>query len=209
MSKHIYWRSAFFFLGIVILALGVSLTIKANMIGVGSWDVLHIGLANTLGLTIGSWSIIVGLLILAIDSMFMKRLPKIGTFLDMFLTGIFIDIFNFLLPSVHGFSAQLIAFCAGLLLLGFGCGMYIVANLGVGPRDTLMLLFTNKLGWSVGKARTIMEVTVAIVGFFLGGPIGIGTVIMSFGLGPIVQWALAINEKLFYAVTGTESSVYN
>ena len=209
MSKHIYWRSAFFLLGIVILALGVALTVKANMIGVGSWDVLHIGLTNTFGLTIGTWSIIVGLIILAIDSMFMKQLPKIGTFLDMFLTGIFIDIFNFLLPTVDGFFPQLIAFCVGLLLLGFGCGMYIVANLGVGPRDTLMLLFTNKLGWSVGKARTIMEVTVAIVGFLLGGPIGIGTVIMSFGLGPIVQWALSINEKLFYTITGTESSVYN
>ena len=139
----------------------------------------------------------------------MKRLPKIGTFLDMVLTGIFIDLFNFWLPTVNGFFPQLIAFCIGLFLIGFGCGMYIVANLGVGPRDTLMLLFTNKLGWKVGRARTIMEVTVAIVGFLLGGPIGIGTVIMSFGLGPIVQWALAINEKLFYAVTGTESSVYN
>lgn len=209
MNKHIYWRSAFFFLGIVILALGVALTVKANTIGVGSWDVLHIGLTNTLGLTIGTWSIIVGLIILAIDSLFMKRLPKIGTFLDMFLTGIFIDLFNFWIPTVNGFFPQLIAFCAGLLLLGFGCGMYIVANLGVGPRDTLMLLFTKKLGWRVGKARTIMEVTVAILGFLLGGPIGIGTVIMSFGLGPIVQLALSINEKLFYAVTGTESSVYN
>ena len=209
MNRHIFWRSTFFLLGIVILALGVTLTVKANMIGVGSWDVLHIGLTNTLGLTIGIWSIIVGLIILAIDSMFMKRLPKIGTFLDMVLTGIFIDIFNFLLPNVDGYFPQLIAFCAGLLLLGFGCGMYIVANLGVGPRDTLMLLVTHKLGWSVGKARTIMEVTVAIVGFLLGGPVGIGTVIMSFGLGPIVQWALAINEKLFFAVTGTESSVYN
>ena len=209
MNRHIFWRSTFFLLGIVILALGVTLTVKANMIGVGSWDVLHIGLTNTLGLTIGTWSIIVGLIILAIDSMFMKRLPKIGTFLDMFLTGIFIDIFNFLLPNVDGYFPQLMAFCAGLLLLGFGCGMYIVANLGVGPRDTLMLLVTHKLGWSVGKARTVMEVTVAIVGFLLGGPIGIGTVIMSFGLGPIVQWALAINEKLFFAVTGTESSVYN
>ena len=209
MNRHIFWRSTFFLLGIVILALGVTLTVKANMIGVGSWDVLHIGLTNTFGLTIGTWSIIVGLSILAIDSVFMKRLPKIGTFLDMFLTGIFIDLFNFWIPTVNGFFPQLIAFCIGLFFIGFGCGMYIVANLGVGPRDTLMLLFTNKLGWRVGRARTIMEVTVAIVGFLLGGPIGIGTVIMSFGLGPIVQWALTINEKLFYAVTGTESSVYN
>ena len=209
MNRHIYWRSAFFLLGIIVLAFGVSLTIKAKLIGVGSWDVLHIGLADTIGLTVGSWSIIVGLLILAVDSTVMKRLPRLGTFLDMFLTGIFIDIFNFLLPNVNGFFPQLIAFCFGLLFLGFGSGMYIVANLGVGPRDTLMLLVTNKLGWNIGRARTTMEVTVAVLGFFLGGPVGLGTVIMSFGLGPIVQWALAVNEKLCHLATGSESSVYN
>lgn len=209
MNRHIYWRSAFFLLGIIVLAFGVSLTIKAELIGVGSWDVLHIGLADTIGLTVGSWSIIVGLLILAVDSIVMKRLPKLGTFLDMVLTGIFIDIFNFLLPNIDGFFPQLVAFCFGLLFIGFGCGMYIVANLGVGPRDTLMLLFTNKLGWKVGRARTTMEVTVAVLGFFLGGPVGLGTIIMSFGLGPLVQWALAVNEKLFQLATGTKSSVYN
>ncbi|WP_413367976.1 YczE/YyaS/YitT family protein [Lysinibacillus sp. 3P01SB] len=209
MNKLIYWRSAFFLLGIIVLSFGITLTIKAKLIGVGSWDVLHIGLAETAGLTIGSWSIIVGLLILAVDSAVMKRFPKMGTFLDMFLAGIFIDVFNSILPSVDGFFPQLIAFCFGLFFLGFGSGMYIVANLGVGPRDTLMLLVTHKLGWSVGRARTTMEITVAVLGFFLGGPIGIGTVNMSFGLGPIVQWALIVNEKLFYLVTGTESSVYN
>lgn len=209
MQRHIYWRSTFFLLGILILSLGITLTIKAKSLGVGSWDVLHIGLADTFGLTIGTWSIILGLMILTIDSMFMKRLPKIGTFLDMFLAGIFIDFFNAILPAINGFIPQLITFCIGLLLLGFGCGMYIVANLGVGPRDALMLLLSHKLGWSVGKARTTMEILVAIAGFLLGGPIGIGTVIMSFGLGAIVQWALIINEKLFYALTGTKSSVYN
>lgn len=209
MNKLIYWRCAFFLLGIIVLAFGVALTVKAKLIGVGSWDVLHVGLANTVGLTIGSWSIIVGLLILSIDSIVMKRFPKVGTFLDMFLTGIFIDIFNSLLPNINGFFPQLLAFCLGLLFLGFGSGMYIVANLGVGPRDTLMLLVTHKLGWSIGRARTTMEISVAIVGFFLGGPIGIGTVIMSFGLGPIVQWALSVNEKLFSLASGTKSSVYS
>ncbi|MFF5995041.1 YitT family protein [Lysinibacillus sp. KU-BSD001] len=209
MERHIYWRSAFFLLGILLLSFGITLTIKAKSLGVGSWDVLHIGLADTFGLTIGTWSIIIGLIILTIDSVFMKRLPKIGTFLDMFLAGIFIDIFNAMLPTLNGFFPQLIAFCIGLLLLGFGCGMYIVANLGIGPRDALMLLLSHKLGWSVGRARTTMEIIVAITGFLLGGPIGIGTIIMSFGLGPIVQWALKVNEKLFYAATGTESSVYN
>ena len=83
----------------------------------------------------------------------------------------------------------------------------MVANLGVGPRDTLMLLLVHRLGWSVNRARTTMEVTVAIAGFILGGPIGLGTVIMAFGLGPIVQWALDINAKLFERASGVQSAI--
>lgn len=207
VKQEFYWRCTFFFAGIIVLSLGLALTIKGQMLGVGSWDVLHIGLANNFGLTIGTWSIILGLAILAIDSIFSKRLPKIGTYLDMFLTGIFMDIFLYLLPDAHGWIEQLAAFTIGIILLGFGCGMYMVANLGVGPRDTLMLLLVHRLGWSVNRARTTMEVSVAVIGFLLGGPIGIGTVLMAFGLGPIVQWALKLNEKLFYRAAGVESAV--
>lgn len=177
------------------------------MLGVGSWDVLHIGLQKNFGLTIGAWSILLGLFILAIDSIFSKRLPKFGTYLDMFLAGIFMDIFLYILPEAHGWLEQSIAYVLGILLLGFGCGMYMVANLGVGPRDTLMLLLVHRLGWSVNRARTTMEVTVAVLGFFLGGPVGLGTILMAFGLGPIVQWALKWNEKLFYRASGVESAV--
>lgn len=207
VKQGFYWRCGFFIAGIIVLSLGVALTIKGQMLGVGSWDVLHIGLQKNYRLTIGAWSILLGLFILAIDSMFSKRLPKFGTYLDMFLSGIFIDIFLFTLPDAHGLFEQSIAFVLGILLLGFGCGMYMVANLGVGPRDTLMLLLVHRLGWSVNRARTTMEVTVAVLGFFLGGPVGLGTVLMAFGLGPIVQWALKWNEKLFYRASGVESAV--
>ncbi|ATP40299.1 hypothetical protein CSE16_09710 [Solibacillus sp. R5-41] len=207
IKQEFFWRCLFFITGIIILSLGVALTVKGQALGVGSWDVLHIGLAKNLGLTIGAWSILLGLLILVIDALFTKRLPRAGTYIDMFLAGIFIDIFNFLLPNPNGLVEQTLAFILGLLLLGFGCGMYIVANLGVGPRDTLMLLIVNKLSWSVKRARTTIEIIVAVLGFLLGGPIGIGTVIMAFALGPIVQWALRVNEKLFYRASGVESAI--
>lgn len=206
IKQEFYWRCLFFIAGIILLSLGVALTVKGQALGVGSWDVLHIGLAKNLGLTIGAWSIILGLMILAVDAIFMKRLPRLGTYVDMFLAGIFIDIFNFLLPNPNGLVEQTIAYILGLLLLGFGCGMYIVANLGVGPRDTLMLLIVQKLNWSVNRARTTIEIIVALVGFLLGGPIGIGTVIMAFGLGIVIQWALRVNEKLFYRASGVESA---
>ena len=207
VKQGFYWRCVFFISGIIILSLGLALTIKGKILGVGSWDVLHLGLQMNFGLTVGTWSIILGLIILAIDGIFSKRMPKIGTYLDMFLTGIFVDIFLYVLPDLHHIAEQTLAFVVGVILLGFGCGMYMVANLGVGPRDTLMLLLVHRLGWSVNRARTTMEVSVAVIGFVLGGPVGLGTVFMAFGLGPVVQWALKLNEKLFFRASGTESAV--
>ncbi len=207
MKQAFFTRCLFFITGIIVLSFGITLTIKGQLFGVGSWDVLHIGLTKTLGLTIGSWSIILGLAILAFDMLITKKFPLPGTFIDMFLAGIFIDIFNYWLPDIDGFWMQLVSYLTGLVLLGWGCGMYMVANLGIGPRDTLMLMMVHKLGWSVTRSRTTMEVTVAVVGFLLGGPIGIGTVIMAFGLGPIVQFALTYNEKLFMKWTGVKSAV--
>ncbi len=207
VKQGFYWRCVFFITGIIILSLGLALTIKGKFLGVGSWDVLHLGLQMSFGLTVGTWSIILGLIILAIDGIISKRLPKIGTYLDMFLTGIFVDIFLYVLPDLHNMTDQTLAFVVGAILLGFGCGMYMVANLGVGPRDTLMLLLVQRLGWSVNRARTTMEVSVAVIGFILGGPVGLGTVFMAFGLGPVVQWALKLNEKLFFRASGTESAI--
>ncbi|MGE7690221.1 YczE/YyaS/YitT family protein [Lysinibacillus sp. NPDC097214] len=207
MKQAFFTRCLFFLTGILLLSLGITLTIKGQIFGVGSWDVLHIGLVKTLGLTIGTWSILIGLAIIAVDIVITKKFPLPGTFIDMFLAGIFIDIFNYLLPDIDGFWMQLLSYVCGLLLLGWGCGMYMVANLGIGPRDSLMLLMVHKLGWSVTRARTTMEVTVALIGFLLGGPIGVGTVLMAFGLGPIVQFALTFNEKLFLRWTGVKSAV--
>lgn len=207
VKQIFYWRCVFFITGIIILSLGIALTIKGHILGVGSWDVLHIGLQKNLGLTVGTWSIILGLTILAIDAIYTKRLPKIGTYLDMFLAGIFVDIFLYTLPDLHNLFEQTLAFVVGIVLLGFGCGMYMVANLGIGPRDTLMLLLVRRFGWTVNRARTTMEISVAVIGFLLGGPVGVGTVFMAFGLGPVVQWALRLNEKLFYRASGTESAI--
>lgn len=207
MKQAFFTRCLFFLTGILLLSLGITLTIKGQIFGVGSWDVLHIGLAKTLGLTIGTWSILIGLAIIAFDIVITKKFPLPGTFIDMFLAGIFIDIFNYLIPDIDGFWMQLLSYVCGLLLLGWGCGMYMVANLGIGPRDSLMLLMVHKLGWSVTRARTTMEVSVALIGFLLSGPIGVGTVLMAFGLGPIVQFALTYNEKLFMRWTGVKSAV--
>lgn len=196
MKKANRWRWLFFFTGIIIIGLGIALTVKGQRFGVSSWDVLHIGLFRHFGLSIGLWSDIVGVIIVAISSIGLRQLPKIGTFFNMIFIGLFLDFFNWLLPDVHDISLQFMDFILGVVLIAVGGGIYIASNLGAGPRDSLMLLAVEKFHCSITLARTIMEIIVAFAGYLLGGPVGIGTIIMVFALGPIVQFSLGFSRKL-------------
>lgn len=196
MKKGTGIQWLFFFAGLMVMGLGVALTVKGQRFGVGSWDVLHIGLFKNFGLSIGLWSIILGVIIITISSIGLHEFPKIGTFMNMIFVGIFIDFFNWVIPNPHTFSMQFIDFVFGIVLLAIGAGIYISANLGAGPRDSLMLFMVKRFDCSITFARTIMEIVVAIVGYLLGGPIGIGTIIMAFALGPIIQVTLGYSQKL-------------
>lgn len=197
MKDHLVLRWTFFVTGLAVLAFGIALTIKGQRYGVGSWDVLHVGLFNTFGLTIGMWSIILGLLIIIISSFVLRELPKIGTIANMLLTGTFIDLFNSLIPNVHTAGIQLLYFILGVIILGIGDAIYIAAGLGAGPRDSLMLIAVDKMKLSITVARTAMEFIVAVVGYLIGGPIGLGTVIMVFALGPVIQFAMKYSLNIF------------
>src|SRR5690625_5115359 len=130
MNREFVFCWLFFFFGLMIMGLGVALTIKGQRFGVGSWDVLHIGLFKQLGLSIGLWSIIMGIIIITISSIGLRELPKLGTFANMTFVGLFIDFFNWIIPDPNTFLIQFIAFIVGILLLAIGCGIYISANLG-------------------------------------------------------------------------------
>src|SRR5699024_8832911 len=195
MKKELIVRWFVFFIGLMVLGLGIALTVKGQRFGVGSWDVLHIGLFKQIGLSIGLWSIILDIIIITISSIGLRELPKIGTFANMTFIGLFIDFFIWIIRYANAFSMQFIAFVLGVLLIAIGCGICISADLGEGPRDSLMMLAVKKLNCSITTARTVMEVVVAIAGFLLGGPIGIGTVIMAFALGPIIQVTLGYCER--------------
>src|SRR5699024_12596937 len=112
------------------------------------------------------------------------KFPKIGTFANMTCVGIFIDLFNWLIPNPDTLLTQFIAFFGGVLLMAAGAGIYISAHLGAGPRDSLMLVITKKFNSSIAVSRTIMEICVAVIGYILGGTIGFGTVIFNFAHSP-------------------------
>ncbi|WML44395.1 YitT family protein [Neobacillus sp. PS3-40] len=190
MRKEWILRWSFFVFGLIILAFGIALTIEGKVVGIGPWDVFHYGMFLKLGLTIGSWSIIIGFLLLTFASIATKKLPKIGAFLNMLLLGLFIDFFMWLLPSINSLIGAIFYFILGVVLIGYGIGIYVSADLGSGPRDSIMILIVDKTGWSIQWVRNGMEVLVLILGWALGGPVGIGTVIIAFLLGPIVGFSL-------------------
>jgi len=202
VKKILFWRWIFYLTGLIILALGISLTIKGKRLGIGPWDVLHVGLYENFGLTIGTWSIIMGFLIVISTTIVLKEWPKIGTWINMVLLGIFIDIFNWLLPNYEGLGAQSVIFLIGIIVMSYGVGIYMSPNVGAGPRDSLMLIFVEKFGVSIKKIRTIIEVVVALLGWLLGGPVGIGTVITALLIGQFVHYTLPQSRTLLMKILG-------
>ncbi|TFD92858.1 YitT family protein [Jeotgalibacillus sp. R-1-5s-1] len=190
MLRSLVFRWSFFLIGLVILALGATLSIKAQVLGIAPWDVLHVGLFYQLGLTIGTWAIIVGALIIAGTAMVLKQWPKIGAILNMLLVGVFIDIFNWLLPNPETMTGAIFLLLLGVVVMGYGVGIYVSANLGAGPRDTVMMIVHEKTGWKISTVRRGIELIVLAGGWFLGGPVGIGTVVIALFTGTIVNVSL-------------------
>ena len=184
------------------MSLGISMTIKGHKIGIGPWDVLHVGLYRNFGLTIGMWNVILGFLIIIGTCVVIKQWPKIGTWINIFFIGAFIDVFNWLLPEIEPLAGQAVIFILGAVVISYGTGIYVSSNIGAGPRDSLMLVLVERLGGSIKKTRTIIEFIVAILGWILGGPIGVGTVIIAILLGQLIHYTLPQSIAVLMKITG-------
>ncbi|PIC98054.1 YitT family protein [Sporosarcina sp. P29] len=201
MRNLLAWRWIFFIGGMMIMSLGISLMIKGQRLGIAPWDVLHLGLYQNFGLTIGSWSIISGFVIISVTSIILREWPRWGTWLNMLVIGLFIDFFNWLIPDVTSLTVQIICFIIGVFVLSYGVGIYVSPNLGAGPRDSLMLLFVEKFGWSLRLVRTTIEAIATLIGFLLGGPVGIGTLVVVLFSGQIIQIALPQCKRMLLKIT--------
>lgn len=192
-----------FMLGLWIFSFGIALAIRAEL-GVAPWDVLHIGLWLNFGLTIGTWSIIVGLIIVAVASILAKSWPKMGTALNMIFIGVFIDLALMIpwLETPSTFIGKLLMLLVGIAINGYGIGLYIAPQCGAGPRDSLMLALTERTGWKVQWIRISMEAVVLIIGWILGGPVFLGTLLYVFGTGTMVGFTLPQCRLLVDRVIG-------
>lgn len=178
------------FIALVINGLGVFLTIHAN-IGAGPWDVLNLGLSKTFGILYGNASITVSLLILLIDIL-MKEPIGIAMFIDAFTVGKAVDFFDRLniVPLPSSLPGSIVMMLIGLTIMGYTQYLYMDACLGCGPRDTLLVGLAKIFHRiPIGIVSIGMLSMATLVGFLLGGPVGVGTLICAFCAGPIMQFA--------------------
>jgi uncharacterized membrane protein YczE len=174
--------------GLVVFGLGIALMAQAGL-GLGPWEAFHQGIARLAGQELGTISILVGIPILALWWPLGER-PGIGTVLNVALIGSATNVGLGFVPHPAEPAVQLAMMVAGVVLIGIGSGLYLGADLGPGPRDGLMTGLHHRFGWSIRRARTSIELSVLVLGFLLGGTVGLGTIAFAFGIGPIVQWAL-------------------
>lgn len=187
-----------FALGITSLSMGLSLTIWAKIIGVAPWDAFHLGLTNYLPFNLGQITQLVGIVAIIIG-MFLGVMPKIGTVLNTIIIGWFINLILNILPNDPFPQVGLLSilvFVIGIIICGIGSGLYISADLGIGPRDSIMVGLNRKFGINVGVARTLMEVLIVILAFLLSGPIGFGTILFSLTIGFFVEKTVKVIKYL-------------
>ena len=185
--RHFFFRLMNMLIGLVLFALGIITTVKAN-IGFSPWDVFHAGLSETLGLSFGITSIIVGMVILVIIVLLGEKIG-LGTIVNIIVIGIIIDIIFFMdvLPTPENLVLGILMLILGLFSISIGSYFYIGSGFGTGPRDGLMVVLTKRTKLPVGICRSAVELTVTLAGWLLGGMVGIGTLISVIGIGFCIQ----------------------
>jgi uncharacterized membrane protein YczE len=173
------------FVGLALYGVSSSLLVLGGY-GLVPWDVLHQGLQRQTGIAIGTWSILVGVFVL-LFWIPLREQPGVGTLANAITIGAVIDLVLWLVPDAHGTVLRWTCCLVGVLVNGIATGMYIGAGLGPGPRDGLMTGLARRSGRSIRLVRTGLELTVLALGWFLGGTVGLGTLIYLVAIGPLAH----------------------
>jgi len=189
--------STFLFLcfGLTLFGLGEGLLI-VSFTGASPWTVLAEGISLNVDFSIGTVTFFISLGVLFLW-LFLNQKPGIGTFLNALIVAIMIDVSIALIPTPENYISQLFLAIFAVLIVGLGSGLYLVANLGPGPRDGLMTGIQRKTNLPIAGVRAFLEITVVSVGWYLGGTVGIGTLLFAFGIGPAVALGLFLVGKIF------------
>ena len=189
--------STFFFLcfGLTLFGLGEGLLI-VSLSGASPWSVLAQGISLNVNYSIGVITFIISVIVL-IMWIPLKQKPGMGTILNALIIAGMIDLCINFVPSPESYISQIILAIVAVLTVGIGGGIYLVANLGPGPRDGLMIGLQKVSNLPIATVRAFIEISVVSVGWYLGGTVGIGTLLFAFGIGPAVALGLYLVDKIF------------
>ena len=173
--------------GTSLIGVGISLNYLANL-GLGPWGVFHDGLSKTIGITYGRTIIVTGVAVMLLWIP-LKQKPGLGTLIDIFLVGLVADTIILYFEFSENIFLSLILILLGIISIGTGTAIYVGADLGVGPRDGIMVGLET-LGIKIGTARNLIELIAFLTGWLLGGLVGYVTILFVIGIGPVVQLVL-------------------
>jgi uncharacterized membrane protein YczE len=178
-------------IGFALFGLSIATMIRSNF-GTGPWALLEVALSNLSGITPGRMSILVGFAVLIL-ALAMGEKVGWGTLANILFIGLWEDMFLWMIPSIeNNLILQALMLLSAILMMGIASAIYIGVDAGAGPRDSLMLAVHRKSGWSIRLGRAVIEIIVVTVGWLLGGPMGVGTILFALLIGPSVQWAFKL-----------------
>lgn len=193
MKKEL-WKYIKLVFGLALVSLGVVTILNSNF-GLSAWDVLNQGINKTTGLSLGNSNTAVGILVLFLGFLIGQPIGS-GTILNTILIGLFIDIFMKIgfLPKGDILFTKIILHFIGMVLFSYGCFLYISTGMGCGARDGMMVILTKKSKYSVGTIKICIEIIALIIGYLMGGFVGVGTLISAICIGPIIQFFFKIHK---------------
>jgi hypothetical protein len=189
--------STFFFLcfGLTLFGLGEGLLI-VSFTGASPWSVLAQGISLNVNLTIGTITLLISVAVLILWIPLGLK-PGMGTIFNALIIALMIDLCIKFVPTPSNYIHQIILAIVSVITVGIGGGIYLVSNLGAGPRDGLMIGLQKISNLPIAVVRATLEITVVSVGWYLGGTVGIGTLLFAFGIGPCVALGLYLVDKIF------------
>ena len=193
--KPKFLTSFFLCLGLIIFGLGEGLLIVSSS-GASTWSVLAQGLFLNIGFSVGLITIFISIAVLLLWFP-LKQKPGIGTILNALIIGLMIDACIRYVPTPENYFNQVLLGAIAVFTVGLGGGIYLVANLGPGPRDGLMIGLQKKTNLPIALVRAVLEITVMSIGWYLGGTVGVGTLLFAFGIGPCIALSLFLVNRLF------------
>lgn len=193
-DRRLIYKVLWYYLGLVVVSLGYALVIKPGL-GAAPWDIFHIGLSSRTGVPLSLVIQLTGLMIITLNWRLEIR-PSIGMVLNMLSVGPILTSILSLLQVPQTLAGRWAMLLAGILICGFGTALYISADLGPGPRDGMMVGLTRRLGLPVGLVKNGIDVIVTLLGWLLGGPLGLGTVVVALTLGPSIQFGMSLVVRI-------------